>query len=51
MIARAEDARRWREGLCGWCAEPLPEERAYLREFCDVTCRSRAHRARSREQK
>lgn len=48
MIDAAERERRFREGLCGWCATPLPEVSAYLREFCGATCRQRNHRALKR---
>ncbi|SCG69562.1 hypothetical protein GA0070609_4426 [Micromonospora echinaurantiaca] len=44
----AERIRRWQQGLCGWCAEPLPEDRAYVREFCGDRCRQANHRAMKR---
>ncbi|MGC4758823.1 hypothetical protein [Micromonospora trifolii] len=48
ILSDEESQRRWLEGLCGWCAEPLSEDRAYLREFCGDVCRQRNHRAMKR---
>jgi len=40
-----ECVRRLREGLCLWCATPLPADAPYQREFCGANCRQRNHRA------
>ncbi|MEV4492711.1 hypothetical protein AB0K04_21660 [Micromonospora coxensis] len=40
--------RRGQEGLCLWCAEPLPEDAAYHRQFCGDRCRQANHRAEKR---
>lgn len=48
MIDEQERTRRFNEGLCGWCTEPLPEDAAYQREFCDARCRQNNHRAMKR---
>ena len=49
MIDHMERQRRFSEGLCGWCAAPLPADAAYSREFCDATCRQRNHRELKRK--
>jgi hypothetical protein len=36
--------RRHCEALCFACAQPLPEDSASHRMFCDATCRKRYNR-------
>jgi hypothetical protein len=40
----AELQRRAQEALCFACAQPLPEDAAVHRAYCDATCRKRQHR-------
>jgi hypothetical protein len=45
VIDLSEGLRRAQEGLCQWCAQPLPEEAAHHRQFCNDKCRQANHRA------
>lgn len=38
--------RRAAELLCMACVQPLPEDAAYHRVYCDATCRRRYNRYR-----